>query len=176
MSDAGRGTRPLVIRTDVARHTTARRSSEVSRAKADDSTGPAWNDLTRRLCRATMGNVHKAVVVAAVVLSLFGGVAASPVAEAGEVEEDPATPFQSLNFVVDTKVIGEQSPGTVVQGGCPPPAPVLPQPARLGFAARGGATGAGGDPQGGETLPENSTWFFLSSNSPATQATCTFTE
>src|SRR4051812_28702220 len=162
MSDAGRGTRPLVIRTDVARHTTARRSSEVSRTKADDSTGPAWNDLTRRLCRATMGNVHKAVVVAAVVLSLFGGVAASPVAEAGEVEEDPATPFQSLNFVVDTKVIGEQSPGTVVQVECTPADPVLPQSVRLGFDAQGRATVAAGDTQGWEILPANSTWIFHS--------------
>jgi hypothetical protein len=106
---------------------------------------------------------------------VFGAVAGSP-AGAGEVTEEPRTPFQSLNFVVSTKVVGEPSPGTVVQVECATDDPVLPQSVRLGFDAKGRATVAAGDTQGWEILPADSTWIFHSSQFPAAVTTCTFTE
>jgi hypothetical protein len=120
--------------------------------------------------------VRKAVILIAVVLSLTGAVAASPVADAGEVEEEPPKPLQSLTLVVSTKVVGEPSPGTVVQIECSPGDPVLPQAVRLGFDAKGRATVAAGDTQGWEILPANSTWVFHSSQFPAGVTTCTLTE
>jgi len=65
--------------------------------------------------------MHKALL-AAVVLSLLSAVAAAPVAEAGEVE--PTISGGGLSLVVMTHVVGEPSPGTVVQVGMLPNADI----------------------------------------------------
>jgi hypothetical protein len=122
--------------------------------------------------------VRKTVILAAVLLSLFGAVAASPVAEAGEVEDEPTKPLQSLGLLVSTRVVGERSPGTVIQVECTPADPVLPQSVRLGFDANGQPTVAAGDTQGWQIVPSptGSGWAFGSHVFPAVQTTCTLTE
>jgi len=119
--------------------------------------------------------MHKALL-AAVVLSLLSAVAAAPVAEAGEVE--PTISGGGLSLVVMTHVVGEPSPGTVVQVECTPDDPVLPQYVRLGFDAQGRATVAAGDTQGWQPYYPflESGWALRSSVFPAAQSTCTLTE
>jgi len=119
--------------------------------------------------------MHKALL-AAVVLSLLSAVAAAPVADAGEVE--PTISGGGLSLVVMTHVVGEPSPGTVVQVECTPDDPVLPQYVRLGFDAQGRATVAAGDTQGWQPYYPflESGWALRSSVFPAAQSTCTLTE
>jgi len=119
--------------------------------------------------------MHKALL-AAVVLSLLSAVSAAPVAEAGEVE--PTISGGGLSLVVMTHVVGEPSPGTVVQVECTPDDPVLPQYVRLGFDAQGRATVAAGDTQGWQPYYPflESGWALRSSVFPAAQSTCTLTE
>ena len=122
----------------------------------------------RAVRRENMRTVQKTLLLA-VVLSLFGAVTASSVAEAGQQQ-------RHLTMDVSTKVVGEPSPGTVVVVECTPSDPVLPKSVRLGFDAQGRATVAAGDTQGWEIVPHAWTWFFSSSVFPAAQSTCTFTE
>ena len=89
-----------------------------------------------------------------------------------------AIAMDSQNSVVMTHVVGEPSPGTVVQVECTPDDPVLPQYVRLGFDAQGRATVAAGDTQGWQPYYPflESGWALRSSVFPAAQSTCTLTE
>ena len=70
---------------------------------------------------------------------------------------------------VITRVVGEPSPGTVVQIECTLADAVLPQPIRLGFDANGRPTVAAGDTEGWQIIPAptGSGWGFRSHSFPA---------
>ena len=94
----------------------------------------------------------------------------------GSNEFSVTEPPPPLGFLVRTVVVGERSPGTVVEVQCATDESVLPHSVRLGFDQDGRATVAAGDVQGWEIVPAFGDWSFLTHSLPATRTTCTFTE